>query len=128
MSHVPIPTEALKRFADDLRSSKNVKGKRYLDENLRRVDNFISKANEVEVAEKVSDSLEGVGNLADIVAKHVESRDRAESEHPLPAVKKAGKGKPIRPGFYDYSPIQEKKPSMLNLQEVAEFSTALGDR
>ena len=129
MSHVPIPTEALKRFADDLRSDKNVMGKRFLEENLKRVDRFINKANEVEVSENVSESLEGVEKLADIVAKSEARREREDNNEPVSEAKKqAGQNKPGRSGFYDYSPIKEKKPTMLDLQDVAEFSTALGDR
>ena len=108
---VPVPVDALKRFADGLKAENNLIGNRFIETNMGRVNEFIYKPNEGELP-----PLQG----AELKEKLAADAKRKET---LDAVKKISRSK----GFYDYSTSPEKT-SLISLQDRPEFNTSLGIR
>lgn len=108
---VPVPVDALKRFADELQGENNLIGNRFLETNMGRVDAFIHKPNEVELP-----PLQGAELTQKLAAD-------AKKKEALESAKKISRSR----GFYDYSTSPEKS-KLVSLQDRPEFDTSLGIR
>lgn len=114
-----MPAAALKRFSDDLKTNQT--GSRFLEENLKRVDQFISKPSTVDLDldPRVEDQLG-----QDIETTEADVKTRSPEE-------KAA----YRKEYWQSRGVNEyafdelgKKSTMIDLQKFPEMSTALGIR
>ncbi len=108
----PVPVEALKRFAEDLKND-DIGGRRFLRDNMGRVDEFINKPNRISLPKLTGAELE---------AQQEQERLHREKEK---TIRRNARNR----GLYSYTPstISAKNDNVL-LQRQPEFSTALGPR